>query len=91
MANVLVTIKIMPEDVDSDLDMIKEEVIKKLGKFNAIVGSVEKEPVAFGLVALKIIFSVNEKNSNLDPIEEGIKSINGVVSADVIDVRREIG
>ena len=91
MANVLVTIKIMPEDVDSDLDRIGDEAVKVLTKFGAIIGKVEKEPIAFGLVALKIMFSINEKNSNLDPLEEGLKDINGVISADVIDVRREIG
>ena len=91
MTNVLVTIKIMPEDVDSDLDKIGEEATKVLNEFGATVGNIEKEPVAFGLVALKIFFSINEKNSNLDPLEEGLKNIDGVISADVVDVRREIG
>ena len=51
MASVVVTVKLMPESPEVDLDQMKEkatEVINKVGE----VGKTEIEPVAFGLKAL---------------------------------------
>lgn len=91
MAKVLVTLRIMPEGLDVDLDDIEIKVKEKIKNFNGDVIKTENEPIAFGLKALKVIFMADEKNSNLDPLEGDVKSITGVQSADVIDVRRAVG
>lgn len=91
MARVLVVIKLMPESADVDLKEIQEKVREEVEVFGGYLGNIEEEPIAFGLVALKITFSIDEQNSNLDPLEEKLRSIEGVVSAEVIDVRRAIG
>ncbi len=56
MAKAIVTIKIMPESPDIDLDSISSEIEEKIDSF-AGKGERKKEiePIAFGLKALKII------------------------------------
>ena len=91
MGYVLVTFKIMPEGVDVDLGKIEGAVKKLIIGFGGVVGNIEKEPIAFGLVALRVSCSLDEKNSNLDPLEDQLRNLDGVVSVEVVDVRRAIG
>ena len=57
MAKAIITIKIMPENPEIDLDKVKDEA---LGRVKDYYGDVETktevEPIAFGLKALKLIF-----------------------------------
>ena len=91
MAQVVVSLKIMPKTPEISLDIIKNEVkesvMDKVGK-----GEMKTEivPVAFGLNSLNVIFVMDESNK-LDPIENSIKNIEGVNSVEVTDVRRAIG
>ncbi len=91
MAEVVVTIKIMPESVDTDLEQVKIEATKKIEEFGGEVGKSEIEPVAFGLKALKLIFVYDESKGSPDPLEVSIKEVDGVQSAETTDVRRAIG
>ena len=91
MANVLITLRVMPEGVDINLNNLEEKVKDKIKSFGGEFVKTEIEPIAFGLKALKIIFISDEQKSNIDPLEEDVRSIDGVQSADVIDVRRAIG
>ena len=91
MAHVIITFKIMPEDVDQDLDKIAKKVELEIKQFGGNVGKIDKEPVGFGLVALKIIFSMNENLGSTDDLEETIRNIKGVQGCDVVDVRRALG
>ena len=92
MATVVVTIKIMPESPDVDLGSIEKEAKTKIQAFsdNEEMKS-EQEPIAFGLIALKIIFVMDENKGSTDNLEEQIKTISGVNSVETIDVRRAIG
>jgi translation elongation factor aEF-1 beta len=82
MGNVLVTLKVMPDGLESNLDDIAES-LKNLGigKFN----SIEKEPIAFGLMALKPSYVVEDTGGVSDLLEEKINSISGVKTAEVVD------
>ncbi len=92
MARVVVTLKIMPEGIDVDLDKLKEKSIKIIEGFNKKQEiRVEKEPIGFGLIALKFIFVMDESTGSTEPLEEKLKQIDGVSSVDVVDVRRAIG
>ena len=91
MANVVVTLKIMPAGVEINLEklgMDSEELIKKFG---GEVGKKEIEPVAFGLKALKIFFVLDEKKGGTEKLEQAISKVPGVESVNVVDVRRAIG
>ena len=92
MAQAIITIKIMPESPDVDLDVICEQALKKIIAF-AGEGQTkqEKEPIAFGLVALKITFVMDEDKGTADDLEADIETLEGVQSVETIDVRRAIG
>lgn len=91
MAQLVVTIKLMPESPDVDLKKIEEEATKEITKFGGDVGKVEIEPIAFGLKAVNLIFVMNESLGNTDNLEEILSKIKGVESVEVTDLRRAIG
>lgn len=95
MAVVVVTIRIMPENPETNLEEIKKEVqmiIKEFtGREDPQDQKTEVEPIAFGLKALKIIFTMDEEKGSPDQLEDKIKKVAGVQNFEVIDVRRAIG
>jgi elongation factor 1-beta len=92
MAKVVVTLNIMPESPEINLDKLREKSLEKITSF---AGETETkitiEPIAFGLKALKIIFVMQEAQGSTEPLENDISSIKGVQSVEVIDVRRAMG
>ena len=92
MAQVVVTLKIMPESPNTDLGKIKNEAKTKIIDFSQNYEiKTEQEPIAFGLKALKIIFVMDESKGSTEALEENIKKIDGVNSVMTVDVRRAIG
>jgi len=92
MAQVVVTVKIMPESPETDLNNIESQAKAKIQDFSQTKEmKSEQEPIAFGLKALKITFVMDESKGSTDPLEEQIKTITGVKSAETVDVRRAIG
>jgi translation elongation factor aEF-1 beta len=91
MATVLITLRIMPEDVDVSLDGLLAALQQKIEAFGGKVLKTEKKPIAFGLMSLDIIFSLDEKKGSTQFLEEDIKTIPGIMNADVVDVRRAFG
>lgn len=92
MAQVVVTLKIMPESPESDLNSIESKAKARILEFseNTEMRAMQ-EPIAFGLKAIKIIFVMEESKGSTDSLEEDIKEIEGVNSVEAIDVRRAIG
>ena len=91
MARVVVTIKIMPEGVETDLEAIKLYAGKQIAEFGGEVGKEEIEPIAFGLMCLKLTFIMDEDLGSTEDLEKQIEELDGVNSVDCIDVRRTIG
>ena len=91
MAEVIVTLKIMPESPEINLEEMKETISKTIAEFNGEVGKTEVEPIAFGLMALNVIFIIDEAHGSTDDLEEAVQKLEGVQSAEVTDVRRAIG
>lgn len=81
----------MPDGVDVNLDNIKVKAIEKIKTFGGNVHKEEKEPVAFGLVALKLMFTLDESKGDTEKLEKDICTIEGVQSCEVVDVRRAVG
>jgi len=92
MANVVVTLKIMPESPEIDLHKIEGDAKKKIIDF-AGEGDmkIEEEPIAFGLKALKIIFIMDEAKGSTEPLEDELSDIKGIKSIEITDVRRAVG
>jgi elongation factor 1-beta len=92
MAQVVVTLKIMPESPDSDLDVIERSAKDAITSFSGNGEmKAEQEPIAFGLKALKVTFVMDESKGSPDALETELRAIEGVNSAETIDVRRAVG
>ena len=90
MARAILTMKVMPDTADVDLSELEEKATKAIKAHGGDIGKVEREPIAFGLMALKVIFIADE-NKGTDEFEQAVARIEGVQSAQVIDFRRAIG
>jgi len=92
MANAVITIRIMPESPEVDLEKVLGEAKKVIADF-AGEGETRSsiQPVAFGIKALNIIFVMDETKGSPDPVAEKITQLEGVNSAEITDVRRAIG
>jgi elongation factor 1-beta len=93
MAHVLVTLRIMPTSPDTDLSAIDTKAQKLIAAFTGKSAAIkaERKPVAFGLNALEIVFVMDESKGGTETLEKEIVAVEGVNSAEVIDVRRTIG
>ena len=85
MGSVIVTFRIMPVSVDTDLDYIENTLKEKIKPQR-----IERIPIAFGLNSVKVIKLVEEKEGEMDKITEEIKSIKGVKEVEVIEVTRSL-
>ena len=82
----------MPESPEVSFSKLQEEALNHIKEFAGEGETkIEEEPIAFGLKALKILFVMNEELGSTESLEENIKTISGVQSVEVVDVRRAIG
>ena len=91
MAYVIVTLKIMPEGVDVSLSHLEAASQKLIENYGGRMQRVEKEPIGFGLVALKMTFSMDENKGTTDVLEDQLKQIKGVMNVEVMHVGRALG
>lgn len=83
--NLAVTLRIMPEGVDVDLNEIKEKlpgIVEEYGK----VHSAEEKPIAFGIEALEVAVLLNDKKGGSDEIQEKVSKLSGVGEVDVTNM-----
>ncbi len=81
--SVMVTFKIMPDDVETDMSSLENEVKKKINPSKS-----EIIPIAFGLKSLVIVKVIPEKDGELERVEQEIRSISGVKEVEVTNVAR---
>ena len=87
MARVVMTMKIMPDGVEIDLDNLLEQ-IKSVIPEGTDVGAVETQPIAFGLKAIRMNLVRDESLGGTDDIEEAISAVEGVAQVEVEMVSR---
>jgi len=87
MAIVAIKLRIMPVSPETDLEKIRIELEKRVEKLEARLNSTEIEPIAFALRAL-IATILWPENKEPDLLENAIRSIEDVESAEIIDVTR---
>ncbi|MFH1649286.1 MAG: elongation factor 1-beta [Candidatus Woesearchaeota archaeon] len=92
MGNAIVTMRIMPENPDIELKPVEELALEKIKAFGA-KGQMKTDvkPIAFGLKAIDIMFMMDEAKGSTDSLEEDLKTIEGVQSVEVVDMRRALG
>ncbi len=88
MAKVLVVMKVLPEDINIDLDELKERIEKALPE-NYEVKGYDIEPIAFGLKALRLYILIPEyTEGGTEPLEKTVMSVEGVSQVEVEAVHR---
>ena len=88
MAKVLISIKILPSDVTTDLNLLQKKIEKELPKY-ASVYKFKEEPIAFGLTALIAhIIIPEEKPGVLDKVEKQLQKIDEISQMETLMVRR---
>jgi len=87
VSNAGVKIKVMPDSPERDLIIIESKVKRIIEENQGTISSTEQEPVAFGLKAIIITFSIIETFEQ-DPLMDKIRAIKNVSSAEIVDFRR---
>jgi elongation factor 1-beta len=92
MAQIIITIKIMPESPEVKMDDLKVEVEKKVKAF-AGEGDLkfEENPIGFGLSSLNVLFVMDEEGGSTEKLEDDLRSLEEISSAEVVDMRRALG
>jgi elongation factor 1-beta len=87
MGKVAAKIKVMPESPEIDLDDLQERLENSLPE-GAKINGVERDDVAFGLVALFPTVVVPDDAGGTDAVEEAFAGVDGVESVQVDSVGR---
>jgi len=89
MGIALLTMKLMPVSLESNLEEIKKIAEKIIEENKGKNIRFEEEPIAFGLKAIKVFFGIDE-NDPMETIEQELQKIESVSSSEVVDMRRAL-
>ena len=87
MGKVAAKIKVMPQSPEVDLDALQERLEQSLPE-GAKINGIERDDVAFGLVALFPTVVVPDDTGGTDAVEEAFTGVEGVESVKVEEVGR---
>lgn len=85
MGEVGLQYRILPEDIDVDLDKIENSIKAALPEGAALKAS-EKRPVAFGLKALHVLIVLDDKKGGAEQVEAAISGVAGVQSVEIVEM-----
>lgn len=78
MGEISCVYKVMPEDADTDLEGIKDQIREKLD-----VQDMGEEEVAFGLKAVKFSCITTDEEGGTDAVEEKLEGLDNVQSIEL--------
>jgi len=88
MAKVLVSMKVFPEDITVDFEQLKQR-IEGIMPLDSKVMRFGEEPIAFGLKVLLVhVLIPEEKQDELEKIENSIRQIQGVSNLETFMMQR---
>ena len=86
----IVKIKVMPSSPDVNLEELKVKIKEILETNKTKNIQFVEEPVAFGLKAVLSAFQMDEADE-LEPIENSIRELETVSSAEIAEMKRAFG
>lgn len=90
MTRLVARIKVLPTDVDTNLDGLVEKLKSSLPDGMQLKNSA-KEPIAFGLNALIVDFLLEDKEGQMDELESAVRDTEGVSEIEVMNLSRQAG
>lgn len=90
MTKLVARIKVLPTDIDVNLDNMVEKLRSALPDGMQIRNSA-KEPIAFGLNALIVDFLLEDKEGQMDTLENVVKDTEGVSEIEIMNLSRQAG
>jgi elongation factor 1-beta len=87
MANVIVTLKVLPVSPEVNMQMLDQNAESVLMKYGKIYKK-RMEPVAFGINAMVYWLIMDENKGGTDPVEAELKDVPEVSDVQVTDVTR---
>lgn len=79
MGELLMIFKVMPTGPEVDLGKMKENIKSSLPE-TAELNKIDEEPIAFGLVALKVSIILDDKKGGGDQVEQILNEVEDVNS-----------
>ncbi len=92
MAKAVITFKLMPESVETDLEPIRENALG-IARENGAIGEMQSkiEPVAFGLKAVLILGMYEVEGADFDGIAAKMGELEGVQNSEVAKMDLALG